>query len=271
MITTTLRVVVGLTPAQSGTARVLGRRFRDLPNPGLEVRVLLAPVQHAGRTGREVLTIAQRTMGPSPRRVDATLELVGLSRAEAVRRLRDYSLGMRQRLGLAHALLGDPDVLILDEPANKLDPAGIRWMRDLLRGHADRGAVVLLIVAAGTKAELLAGAGTQVVTRHERELGRALTAAGLAHHHVPAKSLRQPGLTSAFRIDADPEQVGRLAYEAGVALIELRVAEGAGLDEMFLAVTARSDRRRSVRRVRSRRPDPQQLRRHSAISGPSSP
>ena len=142
---TTLRVVVGLTPPDHGTAHVQGRRFRDLPNPGTEVGVLLdASAQHAGRTGREVLTIAQRTMGLPAGRIDDVLDQVGLDHSEAARRLRDYSLGMRQRLGLAHALLGDPDVLILDEPANGLDPAGIRWMRDLLRGYADRGATVLL-------------------------------------------------------------------------------------------------------------------------------
>src|SRR5690606_29448920 len=113
---------------------------------------------------------------------------------------RDYSLGMRQRLGIAHALLGEPEVLILDEPANGLDPAGIRWMRDLLRGHADRGATVLLsfhllheievvaddlvvigqgrIVAQGTKAQLLATAGALVRSRHPEQLTAALTAAG---------------------------------------------------------------------------------------------
>ena len=188
---TTLRVVVGLTPPDHGTAQVLGRRFRDLPNPGMEVGVLLdASAQHAGRTGREVLSIAQTTMGLPRRRVTEVLDVVGLSEAEAARRLRDYSLGMRQRLGLAHALLGDPEVLILDEPANGLDPAGIRWMRDLLRGYADRGATVLLsshllheievvaddlvvighgrVVAAGTKNDLLAGAGTHVATRAPR-------------------------------------------------------------------------------------------------------
>ena len=190
---TTLRVVVGLTPPDHGTAQVQGRRFRDLPNPGTEVGVLLdASAQHAGRTGREVLTIAQRTMGLPAGRVDEVLDQVGLERSEAARRLRDYSLGMRQRLGLAHALLGDPEVLILDEPANGLDPAGIRWMRDLLRGYADRGATVLLsshllheievvaddlvvighgrVVAAGTKTDLLAGAGSYVATRQPAEL-----------------------------------------------------------------------------------------------------
>ena len=175
---TSLRIVVGLTPPDSGRATVLGRRFGDLPNPGLEVGVLLdASAQHAGRTGRETLTVAQRTMRVSPRRVDEMLELVSLTPQESSRRVGNYSLGMRQRLGIATALLGDPQVLILDEPANGLDPAGIRWMRDLLRGYADRGGTVLLsshllheievvaddlvvigngrIVASGSKAALL--------------------------------------------------------------------------------------------------------------------
>ena len=263
---TTLRVLVGLTPPQHGTAQVLGRRFRDLPNPGLEVGVLLdASAQHAGRTGREVLTIAQRTMGLPADRVDEVLELVGLSSSEATRRLRDYSLGMRQRLGLAHALLGDPEVLILDEPANGLDPAGIRWMRDLLRGYADRGATVLLsshllheievvaddlvvigqgrVVAAGTKTDLLAGAGTHVATRHPEDLSRALTTAGLTHE-APAAGAdgTDRGLPSVLRVEADAERVGQVAWSAGVALAELRTADGAGLEEMFLALTADTQR-----------------------------
>ena len=260
---TTLRVVVGLTPPDNGTAHVLGRRFQDLPNPGWEVGVLLdASAQHAGRTGREVLTIAQRTMGLPGRRVDETLEVVGLSQAEAARRLRDYSLGMRQRLGLAHALLGDPEVLILDEPANGLDPAGIRWMRDLLRGYADRGATVLLsshllheievvaddlvvigqgrVVAAGTKTDLLAGAGTHVATRRPDDLGRALTTAGLTHHALD-ESTDGTG-PSVFRVDGDAETVGQIAWSAGVALTELRPADGAGLEEMFLVLTAETQR-----------------------------
>ena len=180
---TTMRIMVGLTPATSGTATIDGRRFVDLPNPGTEVGVLLdASAQHAGRTGREILTLAQRTMGLPKGRVEEMLDLVSLTDDEADRRVRNYSLGMRQRLGIGAALLGDPHVLILDEPANGLDPAGIRWMRDLLRGYADRGGTVLLsshllheieviaddlvvigngrIVAQGTKAELLASAGT---------------------------------------------------------------------------------------------------------------
>ena len=106
--------------------------------------LLDASAQHAGRTGREILTIAQQIMGLPGRRVDEMLDTVSLTGPEADRRVRNYSLGMRQRLGIATALIGDPEVLILDEPANGLDPAGIRWMRDLLRDYADHGGTVLL-------------------------------------------------------------------------------------------------------------------------------
>jgi ABC-2 type transport system ATP-binding protein len=253
---TTLRIVTGLTPPTSGSAHVAGRRFADLPNPGLEVGVLLdASAQHAGRTGREILRLSQQMMGLPRARVDEMLDLVSLTPSEAGRRVRDYSLGMRQRLGIAHALLGDPDVLILDEPANGLDPAGIRWMRDLLRGYADRGATVLLsshllheievvaddivvigngrIVAQGTKAELLANAGTLLRTRHPVDLQVVLRAAGLE------SNLASPGVV---RVDADPELVGRLATDARIPLIELRPAETAGLEEMFLELTADTQR-----------------------------
>jgi ABC-2 type transport system ATP-binding protein len=265
---TTLRVLVSLTAPDRGVAQVLGRRFRDLPNPGREVGVLLdASAQHAGRTGREVLTIARRTMGLPARRVEDVLDTVGLSGDEAGRRLRDYSLGMRQRLGLAHALLGDPEVLILDEPANGLDPAGIRWMRDLLRGYADRGATVLLsshllheievvaddlvvigqgrVVAAGTKTDLLAGDGTHVATRHPAALVRALVAANLRHRVATTTIIiGGNGGPAVFRVEADSESVGRAAWSAGVALTELRPADGAGLEELFLALTADTRRDR---------------------------
>jgi ABC-2 type transport system ATP-binding protein len=261
---TTMRVIVGLTPPTAGTAHVLGRRFVDLPNPGLEVGVLLdASAQHAGRTGREVLTLAAMTMGLPRRRVDEMLDRVSLTDTEASRRLRDYSLGMRQRLGIAHALLGDPEVLILDEPANGLDPAGIRWMRDLLREYADQGGTVLLsshllheievvaddlvvigngrIVANGTKSELLATANVQVRTRYPDRLANALTAAGIAYTDASSPA-REPDDCRTLHVDADAELVGRIAHRADVALIELRNADGAGLEEMFLELTADTQR-----------------------------
>ena len=141
---TTMRFMVGLTQAPSGTVTITGRHYVDLPDPGLEVGVLLdASAQHAGRTGREILTIAQQYLGLPRSRVEEMLQVVSLTTAEASRRVGNYSLGMRQRLGIATALIRDPEVLILDEPANGLDPAGIRWMGDLLRGYADRGGTVL--------------------------------------------------------------------------------------------------------------------------------
>jgi ABC-2 type transport system ATP-binding protein len=253
---TTMRVMVGLTPPSSGTATVLGRRYADLPNPGREVGVLLdASAQHAGRTGRETLRIVQRTMGLPAARVDEMLDLVGLTPTESGRRVRNYSLGMRQRLGIATALLGEPEVLILDEPANGLDPAGIRWMRDLLRGFADRGGTVLLsshllheieviaddlvvigqgrIVAQGTKAELLQDAGTTVRATAAADLHRALASSGIT---------TVPSGDDGFRADADPELVGKVAQAAGVALLELRTADGAGLEDMFLELTADTSR-----------------------------
>ncbi|MGZ4485148.1 MAG: ATP-binding cassette domain-containing protein [Nocardioidaceae bacterium] len=249
---TTMRIIVGLTPATAGSATISGRAFRDLPNPGVEVGVLLdASAQHAGRTGRETLTIAQRTLGLPHRRVEEMLELVSLTSSEADRRVRNYSLGMRQRLGVAVALIGEPQTLILDEPANGLDPAGIRWMRDLLRGYADRGGTVLLsshllheieaiaddivvigqgrIVAQGTKAALLETAGTVVRASDRHELERALAALG---HSVA------PYGEDGLRTDADRALVGKVALDAGVALTELRAADGAGLEEMFLELTA---------------------------------
>lgn len=179
---TTMRMLVGLTRPTSGRAAVLGRPFTALPNPGRRVGVLLdASAQHSGRTGREVLALSALLMGLPESRADELTERVGLTPEEARRRTGTYSLGMRQRLGLAHALLGDPQVLILDEPANGLDPAGIHWMRGVLREFADHGGAVLLsshllrevevvadqlvivgggrVLASGSKSELLASSG----------------------------------------------------------------------------------------------------------------
>ena len=254
---TTMRIMVGLTAPTSGTVTIDGRAFHEIPNPGRQVGVLLdASAQHGGRTGREVLTLGAKTMGLPMAKVDEMLELVSLSPAESKRRIKNYSLGMKQRLGIAHALLGDPHVLILDEPANGLDPAGIRWMRGLLKGYADRGGTVLLsshllhevemiademiligrgkIVAQGSREQLLsqgAPAQTLVTSLDNETLTTALTTAGVA---VEAAG-------HGLRVQASPEQVGRAALSAGVVLTDLRTG-GAGLEDLFLELTADTQR-----------------------------
>ncbi len=253
---TTMRIMVGLTPASRGSVTIGGHRYVDIPNPGRHVGVLLdASAQHAGRTGREILSIGAATMGLPESRVDEMLALVSLNDKESKRRVRHYSLGKRQRLGIAHALLGEPSVLILDEPANGLDPAGIHWMRGMLRGFAARGGTVLLsshllhevemiaddmiligqgrIVAQGTKDELLQTSGTLVRAVDEQALHDALERAGL-----PVTSADHTGL----RVDAEPVQVGGIAAEHGITLVELRPGEGAGLEALFLELTADTQR-----------------------------
>ncbi len=255
--TTTMRVMVGLTNATSGGVTIGGHDYRDIPNPGRHVGVLLdALAQHAGRTGREILSIGAATMGLPASRVEEMLALVSLDTTEAKRRLRNYSLGMKQRLGIAHALLGDPSVLILDEPANGLDPAGIRWMRGLLKGYADRGGTVLLsshllnevelvademvligrgkIVAQGNKNSLLAGAEhliTNVTSLDNDQLAKALTAAG---HAVSAAG-------QGLRVEAQPVAIGRIAAEHRIVLTDLRSADG-GLEDLFLKLTSTTQR-----------------------------
>ena len=249
--TTTLRMLSGLSEPDSGQAVVLGGRYRDLANPGRRVGILLdAAAQHDGRRGREALIVSAQMMGVGPRRVDGLLDLVGLDRSAARKRVRHYSLGMRQRLGLAHALLGDPQVLILDEPANGLDPPGMRWMRELLRDFADRGGTVLLsshllhevealadrlviidvgrIVAEGSRAELLAGAGTLVIAPDEAALRAALDAANL-----PARTARDGG----FIVDAEHEDVGRAALAGGVVVSRIGPSGGSGLEQLFFDLT----------------------------------
>jgi ABC-2 type transport system ATP-binding protein len=250
--TTTMRMVCGLSEPDGGHATVLGRGYRELPNPGRQVGILLdAAAQHGGRRGREALTIGARTIGVDNGRVNELLELVGLDRSAARKRVRQYSLGMRQRLGIAHALLGDPEVLILDEPANGLDPEGMRWMRKVLRGFADRGGTVFLsshllyeveavadrlliirdgrIVAQGTRAELLATAGTLVRASDQAALTSALAAAGLS---------ASPATDDGLIVDAQPEQVGQAALAGGVALSHLAPSESAGLEKLFFDLTA---------------------------------
>jgi ABC-2 type transport system ATP-binding protein len=249
---TTLRMICGLTTPNAGTATVLDMSYRSLPNPGREVGVLLdASAQHSGRSGREALTLSAKVLGVDRRRVDELMEYVGLSRAAGRKRVGTYSLGMRQRLGIAQALLGDPRVLILDEPANGLDPEGIAWMRRLLRDFADRAGTVLLsshllreveavadqlvvigkgrIVAQGNKTDLLAATGVIVRGLDQAALHEALAGAGL---------VATPGSDGALLVEAEAETVGRAAADAGVVLVELRPADTGGLEELFLSLTA---------------------------------
>jgi ABC-2 type transport system ATP-binding protein len=249
--TTTMRMLCDLSPADAGSGRILGGRYRDLPNPGRRVGILLdASAQHPGRRGREVLAVSAQVMGVPETRVDELLRRVGLDEGAGKKRVRQYSLGMRQRLGIAHALIGDPEVLILDEPANGLDPEGMRWMRELLRDFADRGGTVLLsshllheveatadrlviigngkIQAQGTRDELLVGSGTLVESTDDAALQAALDGAGLAH---------RPGSDGGFVVEAEPEAVGRAALAGGVVLRRLGPSEGAGLEQLFFDLT----------------------------------
>jgi ABC-2 type transport system ATP-binding protein len=250
--TTTMRMLCGLSAPDDGHATVLGGPYRELPNPGRRVGILLdAAAQHGGRRGREALTLSAQTIGVERERVDALLVRVGLDSTAARKRVRQYSLGMRQRLGLAHALLGDPQVLILDEPANGLDPEGMLLIRGLLRDFADRGGTVFLsshllreieavadrlliighgrIVAQGTRDELLAGAGTLVFADDRRALLAALEAARL---------IATPTQDGGFVVDAEPQAVGLAALEGRVALTRLGPSESAGLEKLFFALTA---------------------------------
>ncbi len=265
----TLRMLVGLSEPDSGQARILGGRYRDLPNPGRHVGILLdAAAQHAGRRGREALAVSAQTMGVPQERVGALLELVGLDEAAARRRVGRYSLGMRQRLGFAHALLGSPDVLILDEPANGLDPEGIRWMRGLLRDFADCGGVVLLsshllaeveavadrmiiisggrVRAQGSRDELLTASGTLVETDDAAGLEAALRRAGLAGR--PADGGRT-------LVDAEPEVVARAAMAGGVVLRHLAPAEDAGLERLFFELTGADAADAATRDTPGHRPE----------------
>jgi ABC-2 type transport system ATP-binding protein len=247
---TTMRMMTGLVPATSGTATVDGRPYVHLPNPGAVVGTLLdASAVHPGRTGRTHLRLLAATIGVPDARVDEVLGLVGLADA-ARRRVRGYSLGMRQRLGIAGALLADPPVLVFDEPANGLDPQGIRWMRDLLRGHAARGGTVLLsshllgevehtvdrllvigdgrIMADGRVADLLGADGVVVRATEAAPLAAALERAGF---HV------QPGAEGALIVTgAEPAAIGAVAAGAGIVLTDLRPQQR-GLEDLFFQLT----------------------------------
>jgi ABC-2 type transport system ATP-binding protein len=177
---TALRVLLGLTRPTSGSATIDGLGYRQLDEPGRVIGALTDPnVFHPGRTGRNALRVLARVCGVPDRRVDEVLSIVGLSDA-AGRRVGSYSTGMRQRLGLGVALLGDPPTLVLDEPANGLDPMGIHWLRDLLRGFADEGRTVL--VSSHQLAELGQTVDDIAVIDHGRLVARGSTTVLLQQH-----------------------------------------------------------------------------------------
>ncbi|MGE0732054.1 MAG: ABC transporter ATP-binding protein, partial [Acidimicrobiia bacterium] len=233
---TTLKMMVGLVRPDGGTATIDGRPFGQLPNPTRVVGTLLdASAMHPGRSGRSTLAIAARLAGVQPRRVAHLLDLVGLT-AAADKRVGTYSLGMRQRLGMAQALIGEPRALILDEPANGLDPEGIAWMRTLLRDFADRGGTVLLsshllhevqatadhlavisdgaVVAAGRLDELLASSTILVRSPDPVALAAALRAARIDFVDGPGDALTVDG--SGGRVTT--EVLAGVARDHGVLL-----------------------------------------------------
>ncbi len=250
--TTTLRMLLGLAAPTSGTATINGVRYRDLRDP---VRTVGAALDndnfHPGRTAAEHLKIMATAAGISRRRPAQVLDMVGLTEA-ARRRVGGFSLGMRQRLTLAAALLGDPGVLILDEPLNGLDPDGIRWMRDLLRQLAGEGRTVLVsshllaeaaqtvqdvvvitrgrLAAEGSVAELTAATSTTRIRTPDTELLMSV----LARQQITARLLA-PGTVEAR--GADPDRVARIAAAASVVVLEL-TRHTENLEELFFDLTS---------------------------------
>jgi len=251
---TTMRMMVGLTTPSSGESRILGRRYHDLERPATVVGSIVDGVDHnPSRRAIDELRISAAAIGVPDARCGELLDKVGLSGA-ARKRVGEYSLGMRQRLGIAQALLGDPRVLLLDEPANGLDPEGISWVRGMLRRLADEGRAVLVsshllgevarlvddvlvidrgrLVATGSVAELLArssGAAIVIVrSEDDTRLQAALEAVDGAHIERADEGLRITGL--------EAPAIGRAARDAGVALHELRTSS-AGLEDVFLTLT----------------------------------
>ena len=250
--TTTLRMLLGLVAPSSGTATIGGRRYRDIPEPVRSVgAVLEATSFHPSRRARNHLRMVAMAAGIDTSRVDQVLELVGLT-ADARRKVGGYSLGMRQRLELAGALLGDPAVLILDEPSNGLDPQGIAWLRQLLRHLAGEGRTVLVsshllaemsqtvddvvivsqgqLRAQGPLATLMAGAQSamRVRTPEPDRLMAVASAAGFGGRRISADTV----IVDA----AAPEQLGPVLAAGQVVLYEL-VQQSQNLEHFFLELT----------------------------------
>ncbi len=252
--TTTLRMLLGLVKPTAGTAIIHGRPYAALPDPSRQVgAVLEATGFHPGRTARNHLRIRAMASRVPAGRVDAVLEMTGLTGA-AGRRIGGFSLGMRQRLGLASAMLGDPAVLVLDEPANGLDPEGVRWLREFLRGLAAEGRTVLVsshllaevaqiaadviildhgrLIVHAPLAELMTDANRTVLVRSPRaaELRDALGADGARVAMTQDGQLEIHGVTA--------EWVGELAAARAIPISE-SVTRTAGLEDVFFQLTAK--------------------------------
>jgi ABC-2 type transport system ATP-binding protein len=245
--TTTLRALLGLVRPTSGVALIGGRPYADLPEPRRVVgAVLEATGFHPGRRGRDQLRVLAEVTGVSPRRVDEVLGLVGLA-ADGRRRVGEYSLGMRQRLGLGAALLGDPAALILDEPANGLDPEGMAWLRDLLRGLAAEGRTILVSSHVLSEVAQVADRVVIVSQGRLRYAGalRDLGGAGVVTVRVAETArLRDALVARGFRVGAagdaalsvrgaTAEQIGRVAVDEQIVLSGLTEA-AASLEAAFL-------------------------------------
>jgi ABC-2 type transport system ATP-binding protein len=250
--TTTLRMLLGLVEPTAGSSTIAGRPYRELADPFRQVGAVLESTSfHPGRRARDHLRVLCTAAGLAGTRVDEVLDEVGLADV-GDRRVKGFSLGMRQRLGLAAALLGEPALLILDEPANGLDPEGVHWLRNFLRGYADQGRTVLVsshllaeiaqtvddvvIVAKGrlvTQSSLadLAGRkkpGVWVRTPQAEALRQALGAKGIA------AEVQTPDTLVAF--EATTEAVGIAAAGAGVVIFEM-TSQHFDLEEFFLELT----------------------------------
>lgn len=248
---TTLRAILSLVHPDSGHTTVLGRPYAELERPGQRVGAVLEAFDaHPGRSGRNHLRVLATAAEVPRSRVDEVLALVELS-AVAQRRAGGYSLGMRQRLGLAAALLGDPEVLVLDEPANGLDPQGIRWLRDFLRSLASEGRTIL--ISSHVLAEV-AQTVDEVVIIHRGKLIRHAAMAEVEAMAAGSTTVRTPETErlvsllvreeldvhaladGRLAVGTPPERVGEIAAAHGVVLHEL-TTERATLEEVFLQLT----------------------------------
>ena len=252
--TTTLRMLLGLVHPSAGTATIAGQNYQDLENPSSSVgAVLEATSFHPARRARTHLRMAARAGGHDDKRADEVLDLVGL-KGDAKRKVGGFSMGMRQRLELATALLGDPDVLILDEPSNGLDPQGIVWLRDFMRYLAGEGRTVLVsshllaemaqtiddavivsfgqLKAQGTLEEITKGLTGIVMRARTPEADRlcdVLTKAGIAFRRLTNEEVAMDGVT--------PEQIGPLLASNQIVLYEL-TRDGGDLESVFLSLTS---------------------------------